>query len=55
MALVLIVSRVITAFKTVDEDLSTSVMVLPKSRLYFDNFVTAWKQANPGVRRLNHL
>ena len=48
VALVPIVSCVITAFKTVDEYQSTNVMVLPRSWLYFDNFVTAWKQASLG-------
>ena len=48
VALVPIVSCVITAFKTVEEYQSTNVMVLPQSWLYFDNFVTAWKQADMG-------
>ena len=47
-ALVPLVSCVITAFKTVDEYNNTNVMTLPESWLYFDNFVTAWKQANMG-------
>ena len=53
VALVPIVSCVITAFKTVEEYQNTNVMVLPKSWLYFDNFVTAWKQANMGSAFLN--
>ena len=48
VALVPIVSCVITAFKTVEEYQSTNVMVLPQSWLYFDNFVTAWRQADMG-------
>ena len=38
VALVPIVSCVITAFKSVDEYQSTNVMVLPKSWTYFENF-----------------
>ena len=52
-ALVPLVSCVITAFKTVDEYNNTNVMTLPESWLYFDNFVTAWKQANMGKAFLN--
>ena len=52
-ALVPLVSCVITAFKTVDEYNNTHVMTLPESWLYFDNFVTAWKQANMGKAFLN--
>lgn len=48
VALVPIVSCVITAFKNVEEYQTTNVMVLPKSWLYFDNFITAWKQADLG-------
>ena len=48
VALVPIVSCVITAFKTVEEYQTTNVMVLPQSWLYFDNFITAWKQASLG-------
>ena len=52
-ALVPLVSCVITAFKTVDEYNNTNVMTLPESWLYFDNFVTALKQANMGKAFLN--
>jgi multiple sugar transport system permease protein len=53
VALVPLVSRVITAFKTNEEYASTNVMVLPQSWLNFDNFVEAWKQANMGSAFLN--
>ena len=42
-------SCVITAFKTPEEYAGTSVMDLPNSWLYFENFVQAWKQANMGL------
>lgn len=44
-----LVSCVITAFKTPEEYAGTSVMQLPNSWLYFENFVQAWKQANMGL------
>ncbi len=50
-----IVSCVITAFKTEEEYQSTNVMTLPKSFLNFDNFVTAFTQANMGRAFLNSL
>ena len=53
VALVPIVSCVITAFKSVEEYQSTNVMVLPKSWAYFENFKTAWSQANMGSAFLN--
>ena len=53
VALVPLVSCVITAFKTNEEYANTNVMVLPKSWLNFDNFVQAWKQANMGSAFLN--
>ena len=46
MALLPIVSCVVTAFKTDDEYKNTNVMELPSSWLNFDNFVTAFKKAN---------
>ena len=52
-ALVPLVSCIITAFKTKAEYNNTNVMTLPESWLYFDNFVTAWKQANMGKAFLN--
>lgn len=53
VALVPIVSCVITAFKTDEEYASTSVMTLPESWLNFDNFVIAWKKADMGHAFLN--
>ncbi len=49
IAVLPLVSCVITAFKTPEEYASTSVMDLPNSWLYFDNFIQAWKQANMGL------
>lgn len=53
VALVPIVSCVVTAFKTVDEYNNTNVMTPPSSWLYFDNFITAWKKADMGHAFLN--
>ena len=53
VALVPIVSCVITAFKSVEEYQNTNVMVLPKSWANFENFKTAWSQANMGSAFLN--
>lgn len=53
VALVPLVSCVITAFKTNEEYANTNVMVLPQSWLNFDNFAQAWKQANMGSAFLN--
>lgn len=53
VALVPIVSCVITAFKTVEEYQNTNVMVLPQSWTYFENFKTAWQQADMGSAFLN--
>jgi len=55
IALVPLVSCVITAFKSSEEYANTNVMVLPKSWLNFDNFIEAWKQANLGSAFLNSL
>ncbi len=49
IAVLPLVSCVITAFKTPEEYASTSVMELPESWTYFENFVQAWKQANMGL------
>lgn len=49
IAVLPLVSCVITAFKTPEEYTQTSVMELPNSWLYFQNFVDAWKQANMGL------
>lgn len=43
VALVPLVSCVITAFKTNEEYANTNVMVLPENWLNFDNFIGAWK------------
>ena len=48
IALVPIVSCVITAFKSVEEYQNTNVMVLPQSWGYLENFKTAWQQADMG-------
>ena len=53
VALVPIVSCVITAFKTVDEYNNTNVMTPPKSWTYFDNFITAWQKADMGHAFIN--
>ena len=39
----------ITAFKTPEEYAATSVMELPDSWAYFQNFIDAWDQANMGL------
>ena len=49
IAVLPLVSCVITAFKTPEEYAGTSVMDLPNSWMYFENFVQAWKQANMGL------
>ena len=48
VAVLPIVSCVITAFKTDTEYQQTNVMVLPESWLNFENFVTAFQKANMG-------
>ena len=53
VALVPIVSCVITAFKTVDEYNTTNVMTPPKSWLNFENFITAWQKAGMGHAFIN--
>lgn len=53
VSLVPIVSCVITAFKTEEEYANTSVMTLPESWLYFENFITAWQKADMGRAFLN--
>lgn len=49
VAVLPLVSCIITAFKTPEEYAATSVMELPESWGYFDNFIQAWKQANMGL------
>lgn len=53
VALVPIVSCINTAFKTKEEYAATNVMTLPENWLNFDNFVTAWQQADMGHAFLN--
>lgn len=53
VALVPIVSCVITAFKTEEEYANTNVMTPPENWLNFDNFITAWQQADMGRAFLN--
>ncbi len=55
VAVVPIVSCVITAFKTDEEYSQTSVMTLPESWLNFDNFITAFKTADMGRAFLNSM
>ncbi|WP_167958442.1 carbohydrate ABC transporter permease [Anaerosporobacter faecicola] len=53
VAVIPIVSCVITAFKTDAEYQSTNVMTLPENWLNFDNFISAFKMANMGRAFLN--
>ena len=53
LALLPVVSCVITAFKTDKEYASTNVMVLPKNWLNFDNFISAWTKADMGLAFFN--
>ena len=53
VALLPIVSCVITAFKTDAEYQSTNVMTLPESWLNFQNFIDAFNRANMGRAYLN--
>lgn len=53
VALVPIVSLVNTAFKAEEEYANTNVMTLPENWLNFDNFITAWNQADMGHAFLN--
>jgi len=53
VALVPIVSCVVTAFKTEEEYASTSVMTPPANWLNFDNFITAWQKADMGHAFIN--
>lgn len=53
VALVPIVSCVVTAFKTSEEYASTSVMTAPQNWLNFSNFITAWQKADMGQAFLN--
>lgn len=53
VALLPVVSCLITAFKTKEEYESTSVMTLPQSWLNFSNFVQVWEDADMGRAFLN--
>lgn len=53
IALLPVVSCVITAFKTETEYQNTNVMTLPQSWLNFDNFIQAFNKANMGRAFLN--
>ena len=53
VALVPIVSCIFTAFKTDEEYANTNVIDLPRNWLNFDNFVTAWQQADMSRAFLN--
>ena len=53
VAVIPIVSCVITAFKTETEYQQTNVMVLPESWLNFDNFIQAFQKANMGRAFIN--
>ncbi len=55
VALLPVVSCVITAFKTETEYQNTNVMTLPESWLNFDNFIQAFNKANMGRAFLNSL
>lgn len=53
VALIPVVSCVITAFKTEEEYRSTNVMELPGNWLNFDNFISAFQRANMGTAFIN--
>ena len=53
VALLPVVSCVITAFKAETEDQNTNVMTLPESWLNFDNFIQAFNKANMGRAFIN--
>lgn len=55
VAILPIVSCVITAFKTETEYAQTNVMVLPESWLNFQNFIDAFTKANMGKAFVNSL
>lgn len=55
IAVLPVISCVITAFKTEEEYQSTSVMTMPNSFLNFGNFVKAFTTANMGHAFLNSL
>ncbi|MDE5862878.1 MAG: carbohydrate ABC transporter permease, partial [Lachnospiraceae bacterium] len=53
VAVLPVISCVITAFKTETEYQQTNVMTLPESWLNFDNFVQAFQRANMGRAFIN--
>ena len=55
VAVIPLISCVITAFKPDAEYQSTNVMTLPESWLYFDNFVQASQKANMGRAFINSV
>ncbi|WP_028235018.1 carbohydrate ABC transporter permease [Pseudobutyrivibrio sp. MD2005] len=55
VAVIPVISCIITAFKTSEEYQNTSVMTLPKSWLNFDNFIKAYTTANMGRAFINSL
>lgn len=55
VAILPVVSCVITAFKTDTEYQQTNVMTLPQSWLNFSNYVTAFQKANMGRAFINSL
>lgn len=55
VAVVPVVSCVITAFKTNEEYQQTNVMVPPQSWLNFDNFIGAFQRANMGKGFINSV
>ncbi len=55
VAVIPVISCVITAFKTSEEYQQTNVMTLPESWLNFDNFIKAFTTANMGKAFLNSI
>lgn len=55
VAVIPLITCVITAFKTKAEYDSTNVMTLPKSFLNFDNFIDAFTKANMGQAFINSV
>ena len=55
VAVLPVVSCVITAFKTEEEYQSTNVMTLPSSWFNFDNFLQAFSRANMGTAFINSI
>ncbi|MCD7764604.1 MAG: carbohydrate ABC transporter permease [Lachnospiraceae bacterium] len=55
VAILPVVSCVITAFKTETEYQQTNVMTLPESWLYFGNFIEAFQKANMGRAFFNSV